>query len=89
MNHLKFMLILLQTEVDQLRKANKLLGDDLKVQKEVTKKTEMHFMGDLETIRKELSRCYKNNQDLEVTTSELKEEVSILFIKHERNKMYR
>lgn len=39
------------------------------------KKAELTFKGDLETIRKELMRSNKTNQDLEVTSSELKEEV--------------
>lgn len=47
----------------------------MKVQKETAKKTEMGFLGDLESIRRELTRSCKNNQDLEVTNSELKEEV--------------
>lgn len=65
-------------EIEQLRKLNKQLDDDLKTQKEVSKKTEMSFLGDLECIRKELNRACKSNQDLEVTNSELKEEVESL-----------
>lgn len=61
--------------MEQLRKINKNLDEDLKVQRETSKKTEMGFMGDLECIRKELNRTTKNNQELEVTCSELKEEV--------------
>lgn len=61
--------------MEQLHKLNKKLDEDLKTQKEVSKKTEMGFMGDLECIRKELNRSCKNNQELEVTNSELKEEV--------------
>lgn len=64
--------------MEQLRKINKHLDDDLKCQKDTAKKTEMSFMGDLECIRKELNRTCKANQDLEVTTSELKEEVIIV-----------
>lgn len=55
---------------------NKQLDEDLKNHRELSKKTEVSFMGDLECVRKELSRACKNNQDLEVTNSELKEEVS-------------
>lgn len=54
---------------------NKKLDNDLKAQRDINKKSEMTFMGDLETIRKELNRCCKNNQEMEVTNSELKEEV--------------
>ncbi|XP_075975472.1 uncharacterized protein LOC142976122 isoform X2 [Anticarsia gemmatalis] len=61
-------------EIDQLRKVNKSLDEDLKAHKETSKKTEMGFLGDLESIRKELTRACKNSQDLEVTNSELKEE---------------
>ncbi|XP_075975474.1 uncharacterized protein LOC142976122 isoform X3 [Anticarsia gemmatalis] len=65
-------------EIDQLRKVNKSLDEDLKAHKETSKKTEMGFLGDLESIRKELTRACKNSQDLEVTNSELKEEVESL-----------
>ncbi|XP_039754802.1 myosin-7 isoform X2 [Pararge aegeria] len=65
-------------EIDQLRKMNKQLDEDLKSHRELSKKTECSFMGDLECIRKELTRACKNNQDLEVTNSELKEEVESL-----------
>lgn len=65
-------------EIEQLRKVNRQLDDDLKSQKEFSKKTEMTFMGDLECIRRELNRTCKNNQELEVTNSELKEEVESL-----------
>ncbi|CAH2084508.1 unnamed protein product [Euphydryas editha] len=65
-------------EIDQLRKMNKQLDEDLKSHKELSKKTEVSFMGDLDSIRKELTRACKNNQDLEVTNSELKEEVESL-----------
>ncbi|XP_063826893.1 axoneme-associated protein mst101(2) isoform X3 [Ostrinia nubilalis] len=65
-------------EMEQLRKINKQLDDDLKSHRESSKKTEVSFMGDLECIRKELHRTCKNNQDLEVTNSELKEEVESL-----------
>ncbi|XP_053605018.1 axoneme-associated protein mst101(2) isoform X3 [Plodia interpunctella] len=61
-------------EVEQLRKINKKLDDDFKCHKETSKKNELEFLGDLEAIRKELARCSKNNQELEVTNSELKEE---------------
>lgn len=46
------------------------------IQKESARKAEKKFVGDLDTIRKELNRCYKQNQELDVTNSELKEEVS-------------
>ncbi|CAK1555248.1 unnamed protein product [Leptosia nina] len=65
-------------EVEHLRKINKQLDEDLKSHREVSKKTEVTFMGDLDCIRKELSRACKNNQELEVTNSELKEEVESL-----------
>ncbi|CAG4929608.1 unnamed protein product [Colias eurytheme] len=65
-------------EIDHLRKMNKQLDEDLKNHREVSKKTEMAFIGDLECIRKELTRACKNNQELEVTNSELKEEVESL-----------
>lgn len=65
----------IQREIEQLRKMNKQLDEDLKSHKEVSKKTEVSLMGDLDCIRKELTRACKNNQDLEVTNSELKEEV--------------
>ncbi|XP_053605017.1 axoneme-associated protein mst101(2) isoform X2 [Plodia interpunctella] len=65
-------------EVEQLRKINKKLDDDFKCHKETSKKNELEFLGDLEAIRKELARCSKNNQELEVTNSELKEEVESL-----------
>ncbi|XP_013193637.1 axoneme-associated protein mst101(2) isoform X2 [Amyelois transitella] len=61
-------------EVEQLRRTNRQLEDDFKCHKESAKKTEVQFLGDLETIRKELTRCSKNNQELEVTNGELKEE---------------
>ncbi|XP_069357809.1 axoneme-associated protein mst101(2)-like isoform X2 [Maniola hyperantus] len=61
-------------EIDQLRKMNKQLDEDLKSHRELSKKTEVSFMGDLDCIRKELTRACKNNQELEVTNSELKEE---------------
>ncbi|XP_026496411.2 myosin-4 isoform X1 [Vanessa tameamea] len=65
-------------EIDQLRKMNKQLDEDLKSHRELSKNTEVGFMGDLECIRKELTRACKNNQELEVTNSELKEEVESL-----------
>ncbi|XP_023954514.2 myosin-8 isoform X2 [Bicyclus anynana] len=65
-------------EIEQLRKMNKQLDEDLKSHRELSKKTEVSFMGDLECIRKELNRVCKNNQELEVTNSELKEEVESL-----------
>ncbi|XP_061378419.1 early endosome antigen 1 isoform X2 [Danaus plexippus] len=65
-------------ETDQLRKTNKQLDEDLKNHKEVAKKTEKCYIGDLDCIRKELTRACKNNQELEVTNSELKEEVESL-----------
>ncbi|XP_059057391.1 rootletin-like isoform X2 [Achroia grisella] len=65
-------------EIEQLRKVNRQLDDDLNNQKEFSKKTEVAFMGDLECIRRELNRTCKNNQELEVTNSELKEEVESL-----------
>lgn len=68
----------LQRETDQLRKTNKQLDEDLKNHKEVAKKTEKCYIGDLDCIRKELTRACKNNQELEVTNSELKEEVDIV-----------
>ncbi|KAF9422568.1 hypothetical protein HW555_001772, partial [Spodoptera exigua] len=58
--------------------AFKALDAKFKAQKESAKKAEKSFAGDLESIRKELARAYKNNQDLEVTNSELKEEVESL-----------
>lgn len=67
-----------KSEIDQLRKVNKKLDNDLKAQRDINKKSEMTFMGDLDTIRKELNRCCKNNQEMEVTNSELKEEVESL-----------
>lgn len=57
---------------------NKNLESDLLAQKEGAKTAERFFAGDLDTIRKELSRSHKTNQDLEVTNSELKEEVSLV-----------
>lgn len=60
-----------------MRKLNKHLDTDLKSHKESAKRAEKSFVGDLESIRKELARAYKNNQDLEVTNSELKEEVCL------------
>lgn len=71
-------LITLQKEVEHLRKINKQLDEDLKSQCDTSRKTEAKFVGDLDSIRKELSRACKNNQDLEVTNSELKEEVSLI-----------
>lgn len=65
----------MQKEIEQLRRVNKQLDDDLKTQRDVYRKTEVGFMGDLDSIRKELNRACKNNQELEVTNSELKEEV--------------
>ncbi|XP_068634042.1 rootletin-like isoform X2 [Battus philenor] len=65
-------------EIEQLRKLNKQLDDDLKTQKEVSRKCEVSYTADLDSIRKELSRCCKSNQELEVTNSELKEEVESL-----------
>ncbi|XP_072932888.1 uncharacterized protein [Epargyreus clarus] len=65
-------------EIEQLRKMNKQLDEDLKSHRELSKKTEVSFMGDLEVIRKELTRACKNNQEMEVTNSELKEEVESL-----------
>lgn len=65
-------------EIEQLRRINKQVDEELKAQRDLSKKTELGFMGDLECIRKELSRACKNNQELEVTNSELKEEVESL-----------
>ncbi|CAH2047458.1 unnamed protein product, partial [Iphiclides podalirius] len=65
-------------EIEHLRRMNKQLDEDLKSNKEISRKTEMNFIGDLESIRKELSRACKNNQELEVTNGELKEEVESL-----------
>ncbi|XP_045523402.1 myosin-2 isoform X1 [Pieris brassicae] len=65
-------------EVEHLRKINKQLDEDLKSQCDTSKKAEVKFVGDLDSIRKELSRACKNNQELEVTNSELKEEVESL-----------
>lgn len=65
-------------EVEQLRRMNKNLDEDLKIHKETSKQTEIGYLGDLESIRKELNRACKNNLDLEVTNSELKEEVESL-----------
>lgn len=59
-----------------MRKLNRQLDTDIKTQKEATKRTEVKFAGDFETLRKELNRTCKSHQDLEVTNSELKEEVS-------------
>ncbi|CAG9135723.1 unnamed protein product [Plutella xylostella] len=67
-----------KTELDQLRKVNKQLIEDLKIHKESSKSMEKGFVGDLDMIRKELSRSYKNSQELETTNSELKEEVESL-----------
>jgi hypothetical protein len=61
--------------MDQLRKINKQLDDELRCHKECSKKSEINFATDLECIRKELNRTCKNNQELEVNNSELKEEV--------------
>lgn len=58
-----------------MRKLNKNLDTELKASKETMKKTEISFIGDLDSIRKELTRATKTNQDLEVTNCELKEEV--------------
>ncbi|XP_013141613.1 PREDICTED: myosin-7 isoform X2 [Papilio polytes] len=65
-------------EIDQLRRMNKQLDEDLKSHKEVSRKSEVSFIGDLDCIRKELNRACKNNQELEVTNSELREEVESL-----------
>ncbi|CAK1585652.1 unnamed protein product [Parnassius mnemosyne] len=65
-------------EIEHLRRMNKQLDEDLKSHRELSRKTEVSFMGDLESIRKELNRACKNNQELEVTNSELKEEVESL-----------
>ncbi|KAL0880369.1 hypothetical protein ABMA27_002808 [Loxostege sticticalis] len=65
-------------EMEQLRKINKQLDTDLRTHKETSKKTEVTLIGDLDCIRKELNRSCKHNQDLEVTNSELKEEVESL-----------
>ncbi|KAI8421903.1 hypothetical protein MSG28_009832, partial [Choristoneura fumiferana] len=65
-------------ELDKLRKLNRQLDTDLKTQREATKRTEVKFAGDFETLRKELNRTCKSQQDLEVTNSELKEEVESL-----------
>lgn len=51
--------------------------------KDLARKTERKFAGDLDTIRKELNRCCKQNQELDVTNSELKEEVSVLETRRE------
>lgn len=67
--------------MEQLRKLNKSLDADLKIQKEAVKKTEFSFLGDLDMLRKELYRACKSNQDLEVTNSELKEEVCAIRFK--------
>lgn len=63
--------------MEQLRKINKQLDTDLKTHKDTSKKTEISYLGDLDCIRKELNRTCKHNQELEVTNSELKEEVTI------------
>lgn len=73
---------LLQKEMEQLRKINKQLDTDLRTHKETSKKTEVTLIGDLDCIRKELNRSCKHNQDLEVTNSELKEEVTIDVQRH-------
>ncbi|KPI95855.1 hypothetical protein RR46_11568 [Papilio xuthus] len=65
-------------EIDQLRRMNKQLDEDLKSHREVSRKSEVNFLGDLDCIRKELNRACKNNQELEVTNSELREEVESL-----------
>lgn len=64
-----------QAEVDELRKMNKGLDEELQTTKEIVKKVESRYSGDLASIRKELNRMLKNNQELEVNNGELKEEV--------------
>ncbi|KAL4709700.1 hypothetical protein ACJJTC_007431 [Scirpophaga incertulas] len=65
-------------EVEHLRKMNKQLDEDFKTHKDMSKQTEKGFISDLEGMKKELNRSSKTNQDLEVTNSELKEEVESL-----------
>lgn len=69
----------LQKEIETLRKHNKQINEDLKIQKEYAKKSEVAFNSDMETIRRDLNRACKNSSELEVTNSELKEEVSDCF----------
>ncbi|XP_026318741.1 axoneme-associated protein mst101(2) isoform X2 [Hyposmocoma kahamanoa] len=65
-------------ELDHLRKIARLAEGELLTHKDSAKKAEKKFAGDLDTIRKELNRCYKQCQELDVTNSELKEEVESL-----------
>ncbi|CAH2982699.1 unnamed protein product [Chilo suppressalis] len=65
-------------EVEQLRRLNKQMDADFNSHKETSKKTELCYLNDLDCMKKELNRASKNNQDLEVTNSELKEEVESL-----------
>lgn len=60
-----------------MRKITRQAEGELLTQKESARKAEKKFLGDLDTIRKELNRCCKQTQELDVTNSELKEEVSL------------
>lgn len=68
-----------QKELDHLRKISRQAEGELLVQKDSARKAEKKFGGDLDAIRKELNRCYKQNQEMDVTNSELKEEVSTVW----------
>lgn len=61
-----------------MRKIARLAEGELLTHKDSAKKAEKKFAGDLDTIRKELNRCYKQSQELDVTNSELKEEVGVV-----------
>lgn len=65
-------------EIENLRKTNKSLDEDLQGHKETWKKAEKSYKVDLDSVRKELHRICKSKQDLEVTNAELKEEVESL-----------
>lgn len=71
----KIIVISLQKEADQLRKMNKGLEDDYNCHKEISKKNENKMLGDLESVRRELSRACKSAQDQEGAKKKLKEEV--------------
>lgn len=62
--------------MDRLRRINLYTNDDLEKTKQAAKEMETTYAGDLDAIRKELSRTYKENQELDTTVAELKEEVS-------------
>lgn len=67
-----------KSELEQLRKHNSKLNEDIQHFKECAKKTEVKFASDLDNARRDLNRSTKNVADLEVTNSELKEEVESL-----------